>query len=65
MVYHLLWKLGKRKQTVKYWKDVIALTEEIITSFLHNESHPFSVRYDGLIELPPNFCSMVHGWMCG
>lgn len=57
----LLWKLGKRKQTVKYWKDVIALTEEIITSFLHNESHPFSVRYDGLIELPPDF---AHGtWM--
>ncbi|MEN6445758.1 MAG: glycogen debranching enzyme N-terminal domain-containing protein, partial [Candidatus Cloacimonas sp.] len=24
----LLWKLGKRKQTVKYWKDSITLTEE-------------------------------------
>ena len=57
----LLWKLGKRKQRVKYWKDVIALTEEIITGILHNGTHPFTIRYDGLIELNSNF---AHGtWM--
>ncbi len=57
----LLWKLGKRKQTVKYWKDVIALAEDILTNILHNEVHPFSVRSDGLIELHPDF---AHGtWM--
>ena len=57
----LLWKLGKRKQTVKYWKNVIALAEDILTNILHNEVHPFSVRSDGLIELHPDF---AHGtWM--
>jgi len=51
----LLWKLGKLKQTVKYWKDTIAVSEEVLTNILHNDKHPFSVRSDGLIELHSDF----------
>lgn len=57
----LLWKMGKRKQSSKYWHDKIALTEEILTSIINNFTYPFDVRRDGLIELHDDF---AHGtWM--
>ncbi|HPM04402.1 MAG TPA: amylo-alpha-1,6-glucosidase, partial [Candidatus Cloacimonas sp.] len=57
----LLWKLGKRKQSQDYWKDAIAISEDILISIINNFTYPFDVRRDGLIELHEEF---AHGtWM--
>jgi predicted glycogen debranching enzyme len=57
----LLWKLGKKKNSKVYWKEVIHLTEDILKSFLAQTDSPFDIREDGLIELKPAF---AHGtWM--
>ncbi len=57
----LLWKLGKRKQSQDYWKDAIAISEDILISIINNFTYPFDVRRDGLIELQEEF---AHGtWM--
>lgn len=57
----LLWKLGKKKQSPGYWKEVIHLTENIFKSLLAQKEHPFDIREDGLIELQPNFAHAT--WM--
>ncbi len=57
----LLWKLGKKKQDVTYWKEVIHLSEDILKSILTNYKYPFFVRSDGLIELKPEFAHAT--WM--
>lgn len=57
----LLWKLGKRKQDVGYWKEVIHLCEEILKSILSNYHYPFEIRNDGLISLKPEFSHAT--WM--
>lgn len=57
----LLWKLGKRKKAVSYWKEVIHLTEEILKSLLSNFHYPFSIRADGLLELKDEFAHAT--WM--
>jgi len=51
----LLWKLGKRKQHPDYWKEKIALSEEMLTSIMNNFTYHFDVRRDGLIELHEDF----------
>lgn len=57
----LLWKLGKIKHEARFWKDAIALTEEILTAISNNFQYPFNLRKDGLIELNQDF---AHGtWM--
>jgi predicted glycogen debranching enzyme len=57
----LLWKLGKRKQNVGYWKEVIHLCEEILKSILNNYQYPFEIRKDGLISLKSEFAHAT--WM--
>ncbi len=57
----MLWKLGKKKNSQSYWKEVILLTEEILQSIMNQDEHLFDIREDGLIELSPAF---AHGtWM--
>lgn len=57
----LLWKLGKKKNSKTYWKEVIHLTEDILKSIMNQNEHLFELREDGLIELRPAF---AHGtWM--
>ncbi|MCB5229970.1 MAG: glycogen debranching enzyme N-terminal domain-containing protein [Candidatus Cloacimonetes bacterium] len=57
----LLWKVGKRKVDVGYWKEVIHLCEEILKSILNNKQYPFEIRQDGLINLKPEFAHAT--WM--
>lgn len=57
----LLWKLGKRKQDLGYWKEVIHICEEILKALLNNYQYPFEIREDGLIELKPEFSHAT--WM--
>ena len=57
----LLWKLGKKKQDVAFWKDAIKLIEEVLKGFLTNFNYPFYVRPDGLIELRDEFAHAT--WM--
>lgn len=57
----LLWKLGKRKNDVAYWKEVIHLCEEVLKSVLTNVKYPFFLRKDGLIELKEEFAHAT--WM--
>lgn len=57
----LLWKLGKVKQDIDYWREKIALCEKILTAIINNFTYQFDVRKDGLIELHEDF---AHGtWM--
>jgi glycogen debranching enzyme len=57
----LLWKLGKRKQSKDYWKDVIAISEDILISIINNFTYPFDVRREGLIELQRNLLTAPGG----
>ncbi|MDD2332035.1 MAG: amylo-alpha-1,6-glucosidase [Candidatus Cloacimonetes bacterium] len=57
----LLYKLGKRKQKAIYWKEVIHLTEEILSGIINNYKYPFCIREDGLIELKEEFAHAT--WM--
>lgn len=57
----LLWKLGKRKQDVTFWKEVIHLSEEILKAMLGNYQYLFRLRPDGLLELKPEFAHAT--WM--
>ncbi len=57
----LLYKLGKRKKKAVYWKEVIHLTEEILTTISDNTKYPFTIRKDGLIELKHEFAHA--SWM--
>lgn len=57
----LLYKVGKLRQKEVYWKEVIHLTEEILTTILENQNLPFSIREDGLIELKREFAHAT--WM--
>jgi predicted glycogen debranching enzyme len=57
----LLWKLGRRKQDITYWKEVIHLSEDILKAILTNYKYPFTIRKDGLIELKPEFAHAT--WM--
>lgn len=57
----LLWKLGKRKADITYWKEVIHLCENIISSVITNYKYPFLLRPDGLIELKEEFAHAT--WM--
>ncbi len=57
----LLWKMANRRADATYWKDRIALAEEILIAILNNFTYKFDVRRDGLIELHEDF---AHGtWM--
>lgn len=57
----LLWKLGRKKRNKSYWKEVIHLSEDILTSLINNFQYPFSIRKDGLININEEF---AHGtWM--
>ncbi|MDD2506955.1 MAG: amylo-alpha-1,6-glucosidase [Candidatus Cloacimonetes bacterium] len=57
----MLWKVGKKKQSKAYWKEILELSESIIGALLQTSERPYRVREDGLIELDPAF---AHGtWM--
>jgi len=57
----LLWKLGKRKKDIAFWKESIQIIEEVLKSVLSNYKYPFFVRKDGLIELKEEFSHAT--WM--
>jgi len=57
----LLYKLGKKKNTSKFWKEAITTAELILTNIVSNQKHPFLIREDGLIELLPEFSHAT--WM--
>lgn len=57
----LLYKLGKRKNTVKFWQESIKLAEQILTGIISNVKYPFHIREDGLIDLHPEFAHAT--WM--
>jgi predicted glycogen debranching enzyme len=57
----LLWKLGRRKQDIAFWKESIQLIEEVLKGVLTNFMYPFFVRSDGLIELKEEFSHAT--WM--
>ncbi|MGC9361732.1 MAG: glycogen debranching enzyme N-terminal domain-containing protein, partial [Candidatus Syntrophosphaera sp.] len=57
----LLWKLGKYKQDLAYWKESILMIEEVLKGILTNYKYPFFVRKDGLIELKEEFAHAT--WM--
>lgn len=57
----LLWKLGKHKQDLAFWKESILTIEEVLKGILTNYKYPFFVRKDGLIELKEEFAHAT--WM--
>ncbi|HNX38342.1 MAG TPA: amylo-alpha-1,6-glucosidase [Candidatus Cloacimonadota bacterium] len=57
----LLWKVGKKKNNLTYWKEVLLITEGILKGIIENHIHSFRIREDGLIELLPDFAHAT--WM--
>jgi len=57
----LLYKFGKRKQKEVFWKEIIHLSEEILSGIINNFKYPFQIREDGLIELKQEFAHAT--WM--
>jgi glycogen debranching enzyme len=57
----LLYKLGKKKNTVTFWKEAISTANGILRAFLDNHTYPFHIREDGLIELHKEFAHAT--WM--
>jgi len=57
----LLYKLGKKQAKAMYWKEVIPLSEGILLNILHNNTFPFRIREDGLIDLKSDFAHAT--WM--
>ncbi len=57
----LLWKLGKYKQDIVFWKNSIQVIEEVLDAILTNTKYPFFIREDGLIELKEEFAHAT--WM--
>jgi len=57
----LLWKLGKYKQDIAFWKKSIRVIEEVLDYILTNTKYPFFIREDGLIELKEEFAHAT--WM--
>jgi predicted glycogen debranching enzyme len=57
----LLYKLGKKKNRNSYWEEIIKTSHDIIKAIIGNQTYPFNVRNDGLIELLPGFASST--WM--
>jgi predicted glycogen debranching enzyme len=57
----LLWKLGKYKKDLAFWKDSIQMIEEVLKGILTNYKYPFFVRKDALIELKEEFSHAT--WM--
>lgn len=57
----LLYKLGKRKKTVKFWSESARLADRILATIATNQTYPFHLRKDGLLELHPEFAHAT--WM--
>lgn len=57
----LLYKLSKKKKTVKCWLDSIKIAEQILDGIISNYIYPFHIREDGLIELHPEWSHAT--WM--
>jgi len=57
----MLYKLGKKKNLVKYWKEIIKITEQILQTLISNEKHSYFIRKDSLIELQSDFSHAT--WM--
>jgi len=57
----LLYKFGKKRNTVKNWLFSIKTTEQILKGIITNKNYPFQIRADGLIDLKPEFSHAT--WM--
>jgi len=57
----LLYKFGKKRNTVKNWLFSIKTTELILNSIITNKTYPFQIRADGLIDLKQEFAHAT--WM--
>ncbi len=57
----LLYKVGKTKAQVSFYRETIHLAEEILKSILSNRTYPFRIRDDGMIELEEVFAHAT--WM--
>lgn len=51
----LLYKMGKKKNRVKYWEEIIEITENILKTIIKTKSPIFRIRDDGLIEILPEY----------
>ncbi|HOD18394.1 MAG TPA: amylo-alpha-1,6-glucosidase [Candidatus Cloacimonadota bacterium] len=57
----LMYKLGKKKNSITYWKQAVNLAEQILQGILDNRTLPFNIREDGLLNLQPEFAHST--WM--